>query len=137
MIITSSCFFRCVLVAPNYLCLKSDSVILFSINIFKPKQQPEALTINHIMGSGSQGPYSISLVPGNIAAISISADNNRRKRLMYVHENENLTLHSRDIEGNNFLYVNKFDDKTVVLESSYNNEVSIAFASSFNRITKI
>ncbi|OXU30919.1 hypothetical protein TSAR_001886 [Trichomalopsis sarcophagae] len=124
---------ECVLAAPHYVCLKSDSVILFSINIFKPKQQPETLTINHIMGSGSQGPYRISLVPGNVAAISISADNNRRKRLMYVHENENLTLHTRDIEGDNFLYVNKFGDNIVVLESSYDNKVTTITATELNK----
>jgi hypothetical protein len=119
--------FRCVLAYPYFICLKGDSnlAILFYINIFEPKSEPQSITINTIFGAGAQGPYHISLVPGNTVAISISADNNRRKRLLLL-ENEPVPI-LRDIDGDSFLYITNYNNEKVVLESSYHDKVSHKF----------
>lgn len=113
--------------APHFLCLKGDSnlAILFYINIFDLKSQPNSITINAIFGAGAQGPYHISLVPGNVAAVSISADNNRRKRLLLLEQEPTPIL--RDIDGENSLYIANLDKKKVVFESSFNNDVNNFF----------
>lgn len=95
--------------------------ILFYINILDPKSQPQSITINTIFGGGTQGPYRISLVPGNIAAVSISSDNNHRKRVL-LFEKDPIPI-QRDIDVENFLYIVKLDQRNVLLESSYKNEV--------------
>ncbi|XP_011504565.1 PREDICTED: ER membrane protein complex subunit 1 [Ceratosolen solmsi marchali] len=123
---------ECVLASPYFICLKGDSslAILFYINIFEPKSQPQSITINTIFGAGAEGPYRISLVPGNIAAISISTDNNRRKRLLLL-ENEPTPV-PHDIDGENSVYITNFDDKKVVLELSYNDKITTVMATYLN-----
>ncbi|KAJ8672798.1 hypothetical protein QAD02_004058 [Eretmocerus hayati] len=112
---------ECVLADSNFVCLKQDSnsAILFNINIFEPNAQPKSITINTIFGAGAQGPHQLSLVAGNLPAVSISADNNRRKRLL-LFEGDPVVV-PRDIDGHNGVYVANLDNKKVILESSYNN----------------
>uniref|UniRef100_A0ABD2XHY3 ER membrane protein complex subunit 1 n=1 Tax=Trichogramma kaykai TaxID=54128 RepID=A0ABD2XHY3_9HYME len=115
---------ECVLAAPNYVCLSGDSslAILFYVNIFELKSEPQSITINTIFGAGTQGPYQISLVPGNTAAILISAENNRRKRLVQL-EKEPILIPC-DINGDNSVYIATIDNNKVVLETSYKNDVT-------------
>lgn len=96
---------------------------MFYINIFEPKSEPQSITINTIFGAGAQGPYKISLLPGNVPAVSISANNNQKKRVL-LFEKSPIVI-PRDIDGENFLYVTNLDGKQVVLESSYQKEVTI------------
>ncbi|XP_058792034.1 ER membrane protein complex subunit 1 isoform X2 [Phymastichus coffea] len=115
---------ECILAASNYVCLKGDGnlALLFYINIFEPKSEPQSITINTIFGAGAQGPYKITLLPGNIPAISISADSNNRKRVVLFEKSPEII--PRDIDGENFLYVTNLDSKKIVLESSYQNEIT-------------
>lgn len=96
--------------------------ILFYINIFEPKSQPQSITINTIFGAGAQGPFKISLVPGNVPAVSINAGNNSRKRILLM-EKDPIPI-QRDFDGENFLYMVNLDKKIVLLESSYKKGVS-------------
>ncbi|XP_014216207.1 ER membrane protein complex subunit 1 isoform X2 [Copidosoma floridanum] len=110
---------KCLLAASYYICLvgNTDQAKLSYVNIFDSKSQPQLKPINAIFDS--HGPYHISLVPGNVAAITVSAGNSRKKR-MILFEQDPIPI-PRDIEGENFLYLTTLDGKKVLLETSYNN----------------
>lgn len=125
--------FRCVLAAPYLACLKGDSslAILLLVHLFDTHSQPQSVTINTIFGAGAQGPYHLESVLGEEAAVSISADNNQRKRILLVGEVP--VPIQRDIAEDSMLYIVSVDNEKVLLETTYKNGVSIL---KFNCIEK-
>lgn len=83
------------------------------------------VTINTIFGAGTQGPYQLESVLGEEAVVSITADNNQRKRILVVGETS--VPIQRDIAGDTTLYITSIDNQKVLLESTYKNEVKIDF----------
>lgn len=120
--------FRCVLAAPYLACLKGDSslAILFLVHLFDTNSQPQSVTINTIFGAGAQGPYHLESVLGEEPVISISADNNQRKRIFLVGEVP--VPIQKDIIGDAMLYIVSVDNEKVLLETTYKNGVSILYS---------
>lgn len=80
------------------------------------------VTINTIFGAGTQGPYQLESVLGDEAVVSITADNNQRKRILVAGETS--VPIQRDIAGDTTLYITSIGNQKVLLESTYRNEVS-------------
>lgn len=80
--------------------------------------------MNSIFGPGADGPFELSAIRGNAPAISISADNNKRKRVIVFDpaKNSHEMLH-RDIDGDASLYITTADSKNVLLETVFKNGV--------------
>lgn len=95
--------------------------MVFFINIFDPNPETRSLTVNNIFGAGSQGPYHVNLIPGNENAIIISAENNKRKRLLYLEKI--LVPKFVDLDTKSSLFSTHFGQKKVILETFYKNEV--------------
>ncbi|XP_043497857.1 ER membrane protein complex subunit 1 isoform X1 [Polistes fuscatus] len=115
---------ECVLVAPYLACLKGDNSLgmLFLVHLFDTKVEPQMVTINSIFGAGAQGPYQLESVLGDESVVSISADNNQRKRILVVGETT-ITI-QRDIAGDANLYITSIENRKVLLETTYRNEIT-------------
>ncbi|XP_015176654.1 PREDICTED: ER membrane protein complex subunit 1 isoform X1 [Polistes dominula] len=115
---------ECVLVAPYLACLKGDNSLgmLFLVHLFDTNVEPQMVTINSIFGAGSQGPYQLESVLGDESVVSISADNNQRKRILVVGETT-ITI-QKDIPGDANLYITSIDNKKILLETTYRNEIT-------------
>ncbi|XP_043801911.1 ER membrane protein complex subunit 1 isoform X1 [Apis laboriosa] len=120
---------ECVLAAPYLACLKGDSslAILFLVHLFDTNSQPQSVTINTIFGAGAQGPYHLESVLGEEPVVSISADNNQRKRIFLVGEVP--VPIQKDIVGDAMLYIVSVDNEKVLLETTYKNGVTEIVAS--------
>ncbi|XP_043580345.1 ER membrane protein complex subunit 1 isoform X2 [Bombus pyrosoma] len=120
---------ECVLAAPYLACLKGDSslAILLLVHLFDTHSQPQSVTINTIFGAGAQGPYHLESVLGEEAVVSISADNNQRKRILLVGEVP--VPIQRDIAEDSMLYIVSVDNEKVLLETTYKNGVTEIVAS--------
>lgn len=120
---------ECVLVAPYLACLKGDSslAVLLLVHLFDTHSQPQSVTINTIFGAGAQGPYHLESVLGEEPIVSISADNNQRKRILLVGEVP--VPVQRDIVGDATLYVVSVDNENILLETTYKNGVTEIVAS--------
>lgn len=105
-------------------CLKGDSsvAVVFLVHLFDSNAQPQSVTINTIFGAGAQGPYKLESILGEEPVISISADNNQRKRILVV--GEPVIPIQRDIAGDATCYVVSVDNQRVLLETAYKNGVS-------------
>ncbi|CAD1469229.1 unnamed protein product, partial [Heterotrigona itama] len=116
---------ECVLAAPYLACLKGDSslAVLLLVHLFDTHSQPQSVTINTIFGAGAQGPYHLESVLGEEPIVSISADNNQRKRILLVGEVP--VPIQRDIVGDATLYVVSVDNEKVLLETTYKNGAKI------------
>ncbi|KOX73244.1 ER membrane protein complex subunit 1 [Melipona quadrifasciata] len=116
---------ECVLVAPYLACLKGDSslAVLLLVHLFDTHSQPQSVTINTIFGAGAQGPYHLESVLGEEPIVSISADNNQRKRILLVGEVP--VPIQRDIVGDATLYVVSVDNENILLETTYKNGAKI------------
>lgn len=93
------------------------------VHLFDTHSQPQSVTINTIFGAGAQGPYHLESVLGEEPIISISADNNQRKRILLVGEVP--VPIQRDIVGDAALYVVSVDNEKILLETTYKNGASI------------
>ncbi|XP_014599099.1 PREDICTED: ER membrane protein complex subunit 1 isoform X1 [Polistes canadensis] len=115
---------ECVLVAPYLACLKGDNSLgmLFLVHLFDTNVEPQMVTINSIFGAGAQGPYQLESVLGDESVVSISADNNQRKRILVVGETT-ITI-QRDIAGDANLYITSIENRKVLLETTYRNEIT-------------
>ncbi|XP_068973626.1 ER membrane protein complex subunit 1 isoform X2 [Bombus flavifrons] len=120
---------ECVLAAPYLACLKGDSslAILLLVHLFDTHSQPQSVTINTIFGAGAQGPYHLESVLGEEPVVSISADNNQRKRILLVGEVP--VPIQRDIAEDSMLYIVSVDNEKVLLETTYKNGVTEIVAS--------
>ncbi|KAK9303010.1 hypothetical protein QLX08_005182 [Tetragonisca angustula] len=120
---------ECVLAAPYLACLKGDSslAVLLLVHLFDTHSQPQSVTINTIFGAGAQGPYHLESILGEEPIISISADNNQRKRILLVGEVP--VPIQRDIVGDAALYVVSIDNEKILLETTYKNGVTEIVAS--------
>ncbi|XP_071864290.1 ER membrane protein complex subunit 1 isoform X2 [Bombus fervidus] len=120
---------ECVLTAPYLACLKGDSsvAILLLVHLFDTHSQPQSVTINTIFGAGAQGPYHLESVLGEEPVVSISADNNQRKRILLVGEVP--VPIQRDIVEDSMLYIVSVDNEKVLLETTYKNGVTEIVAS--------
>ncbi|XP_060821022.1 ER membrane protein complex subunit 1 isoform X2 [Bombus pascuorum] len=120
---------ECVLAAPYLACLKGDSslAILLLVHLFDTHSQPQTVTINTIFGAGAQGPYHLESVLGEEPVVSISADNNQRKRILLVGEVP--VPIQRDIAEDSMLYIVSVDNEKVLLETTYKNGVTEIVAS--------
>lgn len=96
--------------------------MLFLVHLFDTNIEPQMVTINTIFGAGTQGPYQLESVLGDEAVVSITADNNQRKRILVVGETS--VPIQRDIAGDTTLYITSIGNQKVLLESTYRNEVS-------------
>ena len=94
---------------------------MFFVNIFEPQSQPQSITINKIFDAGSKGPYNITLIPGVTGAVSVSADNNRRKRIILL-DDKPIPIHL-DMDGESDLSSTNLNGEKVLLELRYKNEV--------------
>ncbi|XP_012144585.1 ER membrane protein complex subunit 1 isoform X2 [Megachile rotundata] len=112
---------ECVLAAPYLVCLKGDSslAVLFLVHLFDTNSQPKSVTINTVFGAGAQGPYHLEAVLGEEPVVSITADDNQRKRILLVGEVP--VPVQRDIVGDAMLYVVSVDNEKVLLETTYKN----------------
>ncbi|KAL0117773.1 hypothetical protein PUN28_008875 [Cardiocondyla obscurior] len=112
---------ECILAAPYLACLKGDSslAVVFLVHLFDTNAQSQSVTINTIFGAGAQGPYKLESVPGEGPVISITADNNQRKRILVIGEFP--TPIQRDIAGDATLYVVSVDNEKILLETTYKN----------------
>ncbi|XP_047343681.1 ER membrane protein complex subunit 1 isoform X1 [Vespa velutina] len=131
---------ECVLVAPYLACLKGDNSLgmLFLVHLFNTNIEPQMVTINTIFGAGTQGPYQLESVLGDETVISITADNNQRKRILVVGETS--VPIQRDIAGDTTLYITSIDNQKVLLESTYRNEITEVVATdllTFNPLPNI
>ena len=117
-------FCSCVLAAPYLGCLKGedDLAIIFLINILEPNSQPQTVTINSIFGAGTQGPFNLELVPGDKAALAVSANGNLRKQVLITEEVP--TPIQKEIVGSAALYIVTVDKEKVLLEMINKNGVS-------------
>ncbi|XP_029044376.2 ER membrane protein complex subunit 1 isoform X2 [Osmia bicornis bicornis] len=115
---------ECVLAAPYLVCLKGDSslAVPFLVHLFDTNSQPQSVTINTIFGAGAQGPYHLESVLGEEPVVSISADDNQRKRILLVGEVP--VPVQRDIPGDAKLYIVSVDNEKVLLETTYKNGVT-------------
>ncbi|XP_034174844.1 ER membrane protein complex subunit 1 isoform X2 [Osmia lignaria lignaria] len=115
---------ECVLAAPYLVCLKGDSslAVPFLVHLFDTNSQPQSVTINTIFGAGAQGPYHLESVLGEESVVSISADDNQRKRILLVGEVP--VPVQRDIPGDAKLYIVSVDNEKVLLETTYKNGVT-------------
>ncbi|XP_076766760.1 ER membrane protein complex subunit 1 isoform X2 [Xylocopa sonorina] len=120
---------ECVLAAPYLACLKGDSslAVLLLVHLFDTNSQPQSVTITNIFGAGAQGPYRLESVLGDEPVVSISADDNQRKRLLLVGEMS--VPIQRDIAGHATLYIITVDNEKVLLETTYKNGVTEIVAS--------
>ncbi|KAK2577572.1 hypothetical protein KPH14_012733 [Odynerus spinipes] len=115
---------ECVLVPPHLVCLKGETSpgMLFLVHLFDTNVEPQMVTINTIFGAGAQGPYHLESVLGDESVISISADNNQRKRILVIEETS--TPIQRDIAGDATLYITSIDNQKVLLETFYRNGIT-------------
>lgn len=113
------------LAAPYLVCLKGDSslAVPFLVHLFDTNSQPQSVTINTIFGAGAQGPYHLESVLGEEPVVSISADDNQRKRILLVGEVP--VPVQRDIPGDAKLYIVSVDNEKVLLETTYKNGVCV------------
>ncbi|XP_017764681.1 PREDICTED: ER membrane protein complex subunit 1 isoform X2 [Eufriesea mexicana] len=120
---------ECVLAAPYLVCLKGDSslAVLLLVHLFDTNSQLQSISINTIFGAGAQGPYLLESVLGEEPIVSISADNNQRKRILLVGE-VSIPI-QRDIVGDAMLYIVSVDNEKVLLETTYKNGITEIVAS--------
>lgn len=131
---------ECVLVPPYLACLKGDNSLgmLFLVHLFDTNVDTQMVTINTIFGAGAQGPYHLESVLGDEPVISISADNDQRKRILIVG-NTSVPI-QRDIAGDVTLYITSIDNQKVLLETAYRNGITEVVASellTFNPLPNI
>ncbi|XP_012286292.1 ER membrane protein complex subunit 1 isoform X2 [Orussus abietinus] len=111
----------CVVAVQSLVCLRGDDslAVLLNVPLFDDTAQPWMVTINTIFGAGVQGPFQLTAVPGDDSVLSVSADNNQRKRIVVVKESP-IPI-QRDISGDATLYVTLADNQNILLETTYEN----------------
>lgn len=81
----------------------------------------QSIPINSIFDVEAQGPYQLEAVLGDGVVVSISADNNQRKRIVIIQD-KFLPI-KKDIDTHAKLYVTKLDGEMILMETTYKNSM--------------